>query len=1039
MTVISVNAMARAECAGMIPVGARLLALLAASLLVGPDVLFAGAQETVRFNRDIRPILSDNCYACHGPDGSKRKAKLRLDTRGGLFKRWEEGGIVIPGSPDRSFLWERVVSEDASEMMPPPETGKVVSAEQKDLLRRWITAGAVWEGHWSYQPVERPAVPEVESLGKEANPIDRFLRSRLEAEGMLPAESADRRTLIRRLSLDLTGLPPTPAEVHRFDEDLSSEAWETLVDRYLASPHYGERMALYWLDVVRYADTDGFHADNYRSVWPYRDYVIRSFNENKPFDRFTVEQLAGDLLPEATLESRVASTYNRLGRSTEEGGAQPKEYLAKYAAERVRSVGAVWLGSTTGCAECHDHKFDPYTAKDFYRLAAYFADIKEEGVGVRAGSPAATPEQAARLEELHGAIGQLEAELERVPPHWKAAYERWLTELQRRVRDEDAVWFGVTPTAAVSAGGSVLRPLVDGSLLSEGSNPEQDTYTILLPLGEYPVTALRLETLPHPDFPNGGLGRGNGNFILTDISVERLAGDGAVESVEIESATADFSQSGWPIEHAIDGDPATGWAVAGHENPAEHRAIFQFRRPVRADSKSKLAVKLRHNSVHARHNIGRFRLTLSSLDQPTLDPRGMPPAVVEALELEAAARSPEQSQLLERRFLAGAPELAEKRSALAELRQAKVEFVQNIPTTLMTESQTPRVTRVLPRGNWMDDSGEVVVPGPPEFLAGPAQTTSRQTRLDLALWLVSRDNPLTARVWVNRLWRLFFGVGLSKNVTDFGAQGEWPKHPELLDWLASEWMESGWDVKHLVRLMVTSAAYRQSSAAAPEVRQRDPFNRLVARQSRVRLDAEVIRDNALAASGLLMREIGGPSVKPYQPDGYWDHLNFPKRQWQAEEGERLYRRGLYVFWCRTFLHPSLLSFDACPREESTPERVNSNTPLQALTLLNDPIYVEASRVFAQRILREGGEDAEARLAWAFDQLLSRLPSVAEITLLKQLVLEESERYRDDPQAAQSLLAVGAKPAAADLKPAEVATWTAVARTLLNLDETVVRN
>jgi hypothetical protein len=713
--------------------------------------------------------------------------------------------------------------------------------------------------------------------------------------------------------------------------------------------------------------------------------------------------------------------------------------MSKYAAERVRSVGTVWLGSTTGCAECHDHKFDPYTAKDFYRLAAYFADLKEQGVGVRAGTMVPNAEQTSRLNKLDEAIGVLEARLDRLQPDVLGAYGDWVAELQNRVREENPVWDIVKPSLASSAELSTLQPFEDGSLLSCGADPEHDTYTVTLPLEPSTVTSLRLEVLTYPDFPKGGLGRGNGNFILTDVSVDFVRRDGTTEPVEIERAIADFSQGGWPIEDAIDERPKTGWAVAGHEKQADHQAIFHFRKRIEGEHGGKLVVRLSHDSVHAHHNIGRFRLALSSLDQPTLDPEGLPAAVVEAVKVAEQSRSPEQMRLLEQRFLSTAPELAGTRFDLARLREERAEFTKGIPTTLMSDTDKPRVTQILPRGNWMDDSGEVVLPGPPEFLSGEERHNARETRLDLARWLVSRDNPLTARVWVNRLWRLFFGVGLSKNVTDFGAQGEWPKHPELLDWLAAEFMENEWDVKHLVRLMVTSAAYRLSSATDPELRELDPFNRLHARQSRVRLDAEMIRDNALAVSGLLVRTVGGPSVKPYQPAGYWNHLNFPKRKWHADEGEQLYRRGLYVFWCRTFLHPSLLSFDACPREESTAERVISNTPLQALTLLNDPVYVEAARAFAQRMVQEGGDEDLSRFRWAFEHALARAPQLHEEEVLTELLRQERQRYRHDLDAVQALLAVGEQPVPADLDPTEVAAWTAVARTLLNLDETVVRN
>ncbi len=1031
-------------CGGFVRDSFRWLAGLSVGgcfLLGGGSLLAEEPLSRVSFNRDIRPILSDACFACHGPDAATRKAKLRLDTREGLFEVRDGAGVVVSGDPDGSLLLQRVMTADALDLMPPPETGKTLTAEQRELLHRWIEEGALWEGHWAYQPVSRPNVPEVPEPAWSGSAVDRFLYARMQQRGLHPSPEADKHTLLRRLSLDLTGLPPRPEDVEAFGRDSGPEAWGKWVDRMLASPHYGERMAMYWLDLVRYADTDGFHADNYRSVWPYRDYVIRAFNENKPFDRFTLEQLAGDLLPGATLETRVASTYNRLGRSTEEGGSQPKEYLAKYAAERVRSVGTVWLGSTTGCAECHDHKFDPYTMEDFYRLSAYFADIDEQGVGTRKGSPVPSAEQSRELEELDRKQEALQQRLATLGLDLQPAFKAWVATLEERLQSGRPAWSVVRPLVGKSDGGARLELQDDGSLLSAGENPKNDTYTFLLPLPEEPVSALRLETLAHPDFPNRGLSRGNGNFVLTEIEIDWVRADGSEERIQVGSAVADFEQSGWPASALIDGKADTGWAVAGHEKPADHRVILHLNRPLPAGPAGMLRVRLRHGSGYAQHNVGKLRLALSSMDHPTLDPKGVAPEILEALQVSKSDRTAAQVAALEQHFLAVSPVLDSARAELAQVGRDRESLVKSIPTTLMTTTIEPRLTRMLPRGNWMDDSGKVVQPAPPGFMRNGDQPVEgvRQSRIDLGKWLGSPDNPLTARVFVNRLWRLFFGVGLSKNVTDFGSQGEWPKHPELLDWLAAEFMDSGWDVKHVVRLMVSSAAYRQSSEASGELREKDPFNRWLARQSRVRLDAEVIRDNALAVSGLLAGEVGGASVKPYQPEGYWDHLNFPKRTWQADSSEKIYRRGLYVFWCRTFLHPGLLSFDACPREESTAERVVSNTPLQALTLLNDPVYVEAARVLAERVVREGGQSASDRIGWAYRQVLARQPRVREQEVLQALLDAERQRFEQDTDAVKELLSVGASSLDGDLNPVEVAAWTAVTRTLLNLDETVVRN
>ncbi|MBM3880699.1 MAG: DUF1553 domain-containing protein [Verrucomicrobia bacterium] len=1016
------------------------MGLIAAAVGWADPVALQAAEDAVSFNRDIRPILANHCFACHGPDPAKRKARLRLDTRAGLFDPRGERWIVAAGEPDRSELFRRVTTTDADDLMPPPQSGKALSAEQVARLRRWVEAGAVWEGHWAYEPLRRPAVPPVTRPAWPTNPIDRFVLARLEREGGAPAPEADRRTLLRRLSFDLTGLPPTAEDVAAFQQDRQATAYPEQVERLLASPHHGERLAMYWLDVVRYADTDGFHADNYRSVWPYRDYVIRAFNDNKPFDQFTLEQLAGDLLPNATLEQRVASTYNRLGRTTEEGGAQPKEYLAKYAADRVRGVGTVWLGVTTGCAECHDHKFDPFTTRDFYRLAAYFADIKEQGVGKPEGSLVPTPEQERQRQQLETRIAELDRCLETLTPDLAAAFEVWEADLAARLAAGTLGWLVTPPAHAESSGGATLTTLDDSSVLVSGENPDQDTYTVTLAAPPSRLTAFRLEVLTHPSLDRQSLSRGNGNFVLTSVEVEVTDGAGAApRRLALATAIADFSLPGHPVTAAIDDRPETGWAVAGHEKPSDHQAAFGFAEPVAGGPETTLTIRLKHQSAHQRHNIGRFRLSLIGVDRPTLDPLGVPEGIAAALREPRGTRAPEKARALEDYYLGWAPGLDAAREELATVRRRRDDLVKSIPTTLMTETAEPRVTRVLPRGNWMDDGGEAVQPAPPEFLGGPPlEQDRRATRLDLARWLMSPDQPLTARVFVNRLWKLFFGAGLTRSLDDLGVQGEWPTHPDLLDWLAVEFRDSNWDVRHLVRLMVSSSAYRQSATASGPFHERDPANRWLARQTRFRLDAEMVRDNALAISGLLSRQIGGPSVKPYQPAGYWDQLNFPKRTWEPDRGEALYRRGLYTFWCRTFLHPSLLAFDACTREEAAAERTVSNTPLQALALLNDPTYVEAARAFAERILRLGGPSDPDRVNWTVVEALGRHATPEERRILEQLVAGQRALWANDPNAAAALLGVGAKPALTDLAPAELAAWTAVARTVFNLHETIAR-
>lgn len=1011
------------------------------------NVFVSASADTVpsriEFNRDVRPILSDNCWQCHGPDGNKRKAGLRLDHKESALAEHDGERLIIPGNAAESELYKRLTAKDEDERMPPVESGRVLSQRDIEVLRRWIEQGAQWQAHWAFVPPKRSSVRAAKhSLTDWArNPIDSFILSEIEKEGLVPSPMADRRTLIRRLHFDLVGLPPSSEDVKAFISDKDPQAYESLVDRLLSSPQFGERMALHWLDLARYADTDGFHADNYRSVWPYRDYVIQAFNENKPFDQFTIEQLAGDLLPDASLEQKVASTFNRLNRTTEEGGSQAKEYLAKYAADRARTVGTIWLGATIGCAECHDHKFDPYTAKDFYSFAAFFADIDERGVGKPQGSIVPSPEQLRRLAEFDGSIEQLEKELAETEHRLVQGQSAWEAELEALLREEAFHWRALEGAVPLTENGTVLTPLEDSSLLATGPNPDQDQYTIRFNGQSGKVTAFRLEALTHPTLDEKSLSRGGGNFVLTgfEAAVQR-EGQSELHELRITRAAADYAQRDFPVSGAIDSDPQTGWAVDGKRKAENRTAVFILDQAIELGGQDQLVIRLKHESKYKRHQIGRFRLSSIGVENPTLDPGGIPDPVLAALRVPPGERTPEQQRVLKEQFLQQAPERIQAKARIDEARKAKEDFKGTLPTTLMTVAVEPRVMRVLPRGNWMDDSGPEVVPAVPEFLVeGRREMLERRaTRLDLAKWLVSGDNPLVARAFVNRLWKLYFGTGISKVLDDLGSQGEWPRHLQLLDWLAVEFVESGWDIKHMVRLMVTSNTYRQSSGLSQIHREKDPYNRLHARQSRFRLDAETIRDNALAISGLLVPEIGGASVKPYQPDGYWVHLNFPKREWQTDHGARGHRRALYTFWCRTFLHPSLLAFDAPGREECTASRVTSNTPLQALVLLNDPTYVETARVFAERIVQLPVGSTDERIHWAVSQTLHRNASDVELNILKRLLEKHEQEFTADKDSAEELLKIGDAARAPGLEPAELAAWTSVARVLLNLHETITR-
>lgn len=1019
------------------------LLCLCSSLLL--QLSSRGGESEVRFNQSIRPILSDNCFACHGPDAKNRKGKLRLDQREAAIDK----KAIVPGKPDESELVKRIFTPDPDDQMPPPDSHKSLTTAQKELLKRWIAQGAVYEGHWAYIPPVKPAV------GGDVNAIDYLVGDHLKASGLKPAPEADRRTLIRRLYFDLVGLPPKPEEVEAFEKKGSPEAYAELVEKLLASPHYGERMAIPWLDVVRFADTIGYHSDNPRNIWPYRDYVIRAFNENMPFDRFTREQLAGDLLPNSTREQKVASAFNRLLLSTEEGGAQPKDYEARMLTDRVRAIGTVWLGQTIGCANCHDHKFDPITQRDFFAMGAFFADIKEPIIGRREdGMLVPNAGQEAELARLESEAERLQKEFDAAHPELNAAFAAW-DKAQNDALENERGWAMLNPDEARSSGEAKLEVQSDRSVLVKGKKPDKDSYTLVFTNLPNPLSAFRLEALPHDSLPAKGPGRsGNGNFVLTEILVELARGNSEQSGrrIELSAARASTEQTSfaennpekrWAAAATVDGNTNEfGWAVLP-EVGRPQELVVELAQPVRLERGDYLKITLVQNHGHGSHTLGHFRLSATTSYDLAHAPLASkaPSELAELLRIAPAQRNEEQKTKLFNHFKSVSPQLATLRDELASARKAKTDFEGSIPRCIVSvSSDKPRTVRILPRGNFLIETGDIVDPAVPGFLKTSFHTGhERPTRLDLANWIVDRKNPLTARVTANRLWKQFFGIGLSKVLDDLGAQGEAPPNQALLDWLACEFMDSGWDLKHMVRLIVTSAAYKQSSISSQELRARDPYNREVAAQSRWRLDAELVRDNALAIAGLLAPAIGGPSVKPYQPDGYWENLNFPTRTYDASKGQDQYRRGLYTWWQRSYMHPSLLAFDAPTREECVAERNRSNIPQQALVLLNDPTYVEASRVFAARILLECKADTRGRLAWAWRQALQRAPRSDELEAAESLLAKHLKEYEENARSAEELLAVGFAPAPAELNKSELAAWTNVARVILNLHETVTRS
>ena len=892
-------------------------------------------------------------------------------------------------------------------------------------------------------PAETTDLPVVRDRAWPRNPIDTFLLAAMESKGLKPSPEADRVTLIRRLSLDLTGLPPTIAEVDAFVADPRADAYERLVDRLLGSPHHGERMAQAWLDAARYADTNGYHIDNHRDIWKYREWVIGAFNRNLPFDRFTVEQVAGDLLPDPSVEQKIASGFHRNTMVNFEGGADPEEYLTKYIGDRVTTTATVFLGVTLACAECHDHKYDPFTQKDFYRFYAFFNGIAEEGLDGNKESPAPrmkvpTAAQATRLAEVRSAIAGLGDRLAASSTEADRAQVEW----EKDRGDPATHWTVLEPIEIRSTGGSTLAKQPDGSVLASGTNPDKDVYEVVAPGRLANIRGFRLEALTHESLVGKGTGRADtANFVLTGFEVESSTVDApdAWSPVPIAKAEADFFQAegDFRVAKAIDGDPSSGWAVDGEHRREDRRAIFETKAPFGSADGTRVKVRLRFESPFARHAIGRFRLAVTDVG-----PSILPNPVSDALAIEPSKRTEAQSKELRTYFRAEVwPEGRAIRKESEALKSTEAELERSIPVTMvMAERAKPRPTHVLMRGDFRS-KGPVVEAGVPESLP-PLPSGEPANRLGLARWLVDPGHPLVSRVTVNRFWQQYFGTGIVKTVNDFGTQGDWPSHPELLDWLATEFVAGGWDVKALQKLIVTSAAYRQDSKADRGLIEVDPENRLLARGPRLRLDAESIRDNALAIAGLLDGRIGGPSVYPYQPPGLWEEIafggEFSSQKYTPSKGDDLYRRGIYTYWKRSLPNPSLFTFDAPNREVCTVQRPRTNTPLQALVLMNDPAYVEAARVLAQRVLKEGGADLEARMVHAFRLCVARGPTDRERAVLLGLYRQQLDHFRADPKAAEALIKVGESARPPGLDPAELAAWTAIGNVLLNLDETITK-
>ncbi|MFT4538981.1 MAG: hypothetical protein ACI841_000681 [Planctomycetota bacterium] len=1149
------------------------------------------ATKPLEFSRDVRPILSDRCFQCHGNDAPARRAGLRLDTSQGATAELASGNTaVVSGDVDRSALVHRIESSDPDQRMPPADSGKDLNEDEIALLRQWIEEGAEWTGHWSFRsPVMTAAPSNRDDATWSLDPIDDYIARKRDGAGLAASPQAERESLLRRMTLDLTGLAPTIEELDAFLADTTDKAYERAVDRLLASPRYGEHMTRFWLDAARYADTHGLHLDNERSMWPWRQWVIEAFNQNKSFDEFTVEQLAGDLLPDATLEQRIASGFNRNNPTSAEGGMIAEEYFSLYAKDRVETTSTVFLGLTMGCASCHDHKFDPLTMRDFYSLYAFFNNLTEEASDRNIENPVPflktpTEEQRTTLASMRENVQTLQASLTAPMPEADEAQVVWESDWRDKLANR---WQAVTPNKASAKNGSTLTVEDSGEVAVSGTEPDKEVFTVdvWIPGGGY--TAVRIDALCDERFSTKLPGRAdNNNFVLSEIELSIAPASSAenvgpkFERIHLGAADASFSQQSWPIEAVLDGNPNTGWGGLGLDG-ARH-AVVMASQSFGHKGGSLLRMNMRFESIHKKHDIGRFALSLSkdtelltthadswwasslfkssdgqaslrdtfapetsidliakdadggalwtkkseyvdgkvhlfdqaigarylwrtihssreqsivvglgsddgirawlngeqvhdnpgargvAVDQDEVrlhlregpnelllkianygggfgfafrikdqDQNRLPIAIGELLSRSHEDIDPEQKVTLRDHYRSlHDPVWARLNDQMKAENAAITTFEAELPTTLVSEERKERrPAHILIRGQY-DTPGDEVQPATPAVLPGMPEDAPRN-RLGLARWLVSPDNPLMSRVTVNRFWQQLFGIGLVETSEDFGSQGDWPSHPELLDRLALDFIESGWDVKALMKRLVMTRTYRQSSRMTPELLEIDPHNRLLARGVRHRLAGEVLRDQALQVSGLLVEQIGGPSVRPYQPPGVWFAVGYTRSntaRFTQGSGDELYRRSLYSFWKRTAPPPSMATFDAPSREACRVRRDRTNTPLQALVMMNDVQYVEAARHFAARILREGGATTRSRLTWGFRSLTSRHPDETELAHLHLELGELSKEFAADRDAARELLEVGDSADDTGIDAGRLAAWTCIASLLMNLDE-----
>ncbi len=998
----------------------------------------ARAADDIDFNRDIRPILSENCFHCHGQDAEGRKGDLRLDLEDEAKKMLEGHVAISPKSREKSKAWELINSEDSEDLMPPPKSKRSLTAEEIELLGKWIDSGANYAPHWAYIP------PTRNDADRGPAAIDRFVAERLRKEELQALPEADRRTLLRRVSLDLTGLPPTPAEIADFLADSSGTAYEKVIDRLLKSPRFGERWARPWLDAARYADSNGFQADQLRDSWAYRDWVIDALNSNMPFDQFTIEQLAGDLLPNATLNQKIATGFHRTVTCNVEAGVHPEENRYNQVVDRVNTTGTVWLGTTLACVQCHDHKYDPFTMKDYYGIFAFFNNTPLEvenpsGKGVSFnfyGPKMALPvdeKTKQRKIELKSQIANLETKRKSMMSDGTSGREAWESRMRLAAKDS-AKWHPLKISNFRSTGDETVKILDDQSVLITGRLPGTAHYEITCETDLSGITAFKLEALTHDELPGKGPGRGDAertNFILSEFEVH--AGDGKSSMpIELVAVQADFSQGNWSVEGAIDGDPKTGWAIAP-EFHKDHWAIFRTAQACGSEVGGTILNFTLDQNYGRGRTLGRVRLMAFVGDPIAIE---MPTGITKILQIPEKKRSKKQQTELDAYYVKTNPELQKLETGLTRAKK-QLGALPDPSTLVMIEMDKARETHVMKRGNYLSPGDKVTAATPASLNPFPASLP--KNRLGFAKWLMAPENPLVARVTVNRWWAELFGNGLVRTIEDFGTQSTPPSHPELLDWLAAEFLDSGWDMKHIIKTIVLSDTYRRDSKVPKILAEKDPENRFYARGPRFRMSAEMIRDNALSVSGLLSTKMHGPPIMPYQPPGLWRQTGRNEPKWIEAKDENRFRRGVYVVWRRAAPYPSFVNFDGPDRSSCVVKRPRTNTPLQALTLMNDPAYVEMALALAGRIIREQpGTKIEKRIGYGFELVLGRQPNSQERSYLMEVFQERFQRLKNDPDTASELVASNSKSIASnkDIPANELAAWFYIAGILLNLDETI---